>query len=291
MKRLIKKQIGEWVTCSVGISYGKTLAKLGSELQKPDGLVVITPKNFQEIAEQTEIENLCGIGYRLTPRLNRMGIKTLADLGRFSLESLLTVFGDCLGHWLHNIGNGRDDNKIRSWRELPQEKTIGHSYTLPRDLASLEGVRDVLSLLCQRVGVRLRRKGLCARTVMVYLGFSEGGGWGDHIRQKDHFFDGEQIFAQVKKLLSQLGAIRPVRFVGVSVHDLISQAHSTRPIFPEVRNYERLVEAVDKINNRYGELVISYGNIVGLKKRIFNLPDGRNKRMFIPNATPFMKRV
>lgn len=291
MKQLIKKQVGEWVTCSVGVSYGKTIAKLASELQKPDGLVTITPENFQEMAEKTAIENLCGIGYRLTPRLNRLGIKTVADLGRTPKETLLTVFGDALGSWLHNIGNGRDDNKIRSWRELPQEKSVGHTYTLPHDLSSFETVADVLALLSERVGIRLRRKGLAARTIGIYLGFNDGTGWGDHVRSDDYLFDGYQLFEQIKKMLLHLGGIKPVRFVAVSTHDLMAQVHNTQPIFPEVRNYERLVEALDKINTRYGDLIISRGNIIGLKKRVFNLPDGRNKRVYTPNATPFMKRI
>jgi DNA polymerase-4 len=291
MKQLIKKQIGEWVTCSVGVSYGKTMAKLASELQKPDGLVTITPENFQEMAEKTNIENLCGIGFRLTPRLNRLGIKTVADLGRFPQETLTTVFGESLSNWLHSVGNGQDDNKIRSWRELPQEKSVGHNYTLPRDISSLEAVKDVLALLSERVGVRLRRKGLAARTIAIYLGFGDGTGWSDHLRSDSYLFDGYQLFEQIKKMTAHLGAVKPVRFIGVTTYDLMAQVNNTQPIFPEVRNYERLVEAIDKINNRYGELVMSRGNIIGLKKRIFSLPDGRNKRSYVPNATPFMKRV
>lgn len=291
MKKLIHKQIGEWVNCSVGISYGKTLAKLGSELKKPDGLTIITPENFPNIAKETAIEELCGIGYRLTPRLNRLGIRSLADLGNYDPVMLNKIFGDSLGGWLHRIGNGQDDNKIRSWRELPEEKSIGHSYTLPRDISSMDDVKDVLSLLAERVGVRLRRKGLATRSISIYLRFSGGGGWGDHLRTDNYLFDGYQLYEQVKKMLACLGQIRPVRYVAITAYDLMAQVHNTRPMFPEVRNYEQLVEAVDKINHRYGDLVISRGNIISLKKRIFSLPDGRNKRIYIPNASPFMKRI
>src|SRR5690606_5677317 len=133
IKRVIAQQIGEWVTCSIGISYGKTLAKLASELQKPDGLIVIRPEDFPAVAARTPIENLCGIGWALRPRLNRLGIFTIAEMGMLGRDRLIKAFGNSTGTWLHEIGNGIDRRALRSFRSLPQEKSVGHSYTLPQD--------------------------------------------------------------------------------------------------------------------------------------------------------------
>lgn len=291
MKQLIKTQIGSWVTCSIGISYGRTLAKLASELQKPDGLTVIKPENFNEIAQKTAVEELCGIGYRIRPRLNQAGIFTIAELGQAPKLMLTEMFGDFTGTWLHNIGNGIDDNRIRSFHDLPHEKSIGHSYTLPRDIASIEDVKKVALLLCERVGVRLRRKNLIGRTVSVYLRFGDKTGWGQRATQKEYILDGLDIYHAVERLLNDLPYPKPVRLLAISITDLAKQVQVTRPLFWERQRYEQLIKSVDRINNRYGEFTVHRGALSQLKKRIFKLPDGRNKRLYIPHVSPFLKRI
>ena len=291
MKQLIYTQIGEWVSCSIGISYGRTLAKLASEMQKPDGLTVIRPEDFAAVAEKMPIEELCGIGWRIGPRLNQAGIFTIAELGAAPKTMLTDMFGDFTGSWLHHIGNGIDDNQIRSFRSLPQEKSVGHSYTLPRDIASLEDVLGVLLLLCERVGVRLRRKGLIGRTVSVYLRFGDKTGWGERHSQKDYIFDGLQIFQAAERILEHLPRSLPIRLVAVSITDLVEAGQTSQPLFVQDRRYEQLVGALDKINTSYGEFTVHRGALSKLRERIFNLPDGRNKRLYVPHASPFMKRI
>ncbi|MDP3992602.1 MAG: DNA polymerase IV [bacterium] len=294
IKALIRTEIGEWVSVSIGISYGKTLAKLASEMQKPDGLTVIRPEDFQKIAAVTPIEELCGIGFRLRPRLNRMGINTIADLGRMPRDMLRAVFGDHTGSWLHQIGNGQDSSIIHSWRSLPQEKSIGHSYTLPHNISNMADVKKVLLLLSERVGVRLRAKHLVGRTVLAYLRFEDGSGWGERHTQKEYLLDGYQIYQAGERLLNGLRQTKPVRLVAITVSDLVSQYEATSPLFEATQATEDLAVAVDKINNRYGEWTVHRGLIHKIRQRIFNLPDGRDKRKFVPEITsinPFTKWV
>jgi len=300
IKALIRAEIGEWVSCSVGISYGKTLAKLASEMQKPDGLTVIRPEDFARIAKITPIEELCGIGFRLRPRLNRMGINTIAELGVMPKDMLVTVFGAHTGNWLHEIGNGRDSNILRSWRSLPQEKSIGHSYTLPRDISNISDVKKVLLLLSERVGVRLRAKHLVGKTVSVYLRFGGSGGWGERHTQKEYLLDGYQIYRTGERLLNSASAreggwrSKPVRLVAITISDLVSQYEATAPLFEPGQANEQLASAVDRINNRWGEWTVHRGILHKIRSRIFNLPDGRNKRTYVPEITsinPFTKRI
>lgn len=302
IKRKIRQEIGEWVSCSIGISYGRTLAKLASEMQKPDGLTVIRPEDFQRIATQTPIEELCGIGFRLRPRLNRMGVVTIADLAETPESMLVAVFGPHTGCWLHRIGQGIDDNILRSFRDLPQEKSIGHSYTLPHDLTNISDVKKVLLLLSERVGVRLRRHQLIGQTVSVYLRFSdktglpraESRGWGSTHTQKEYILDGYQIYRAGERQLRALPEIKPVRLVSITISDLSGQTTVTSPLLPQDQATEQLAGAVDKLNNRYGEWTIHRGVLHKIKSRIFNLPDGRDKRRFLPEIThinPFTKRV
>ena len=294
IKQLIRQEIGEWVSCSVGISYGRTLAKLASEMQKPDGLTVIRPEDFSRIATTTPIEELCGIGFRLRPRLNRMGVTTIAELGRMPKDMLVAVFGPHTGGWLHNIGNGQDDGVLRSWRELPQEKSIGHSYTLPRDISNVADIKKVLLLLSERVGVRLRAKKLVGKTVSAYLRFEDGSGWGERHTQKEYLLDGYQIYQAGERLLDGLSQLKPVRLVAITVGDLVSEYEATAPLFAENRATEQLTHAVDKINNRWGEWTVHRGLIHKIRSRIFNLPDGRDKRKYVPEIShinPFTKRI
>lgn len=291
IKQLIRRQIGEWVTCSIGISYGKTLAKLASELKKPDGLTIIRPADFPKIAESTPIEALCGIGFRLQPRLNQMGIMTIADLGRYPKVNLIKAFGDCTGSWLTRIGNGIDDNILRSFRELPQEKSVGHSYTLPRDIASFNEARKVLLLLAERVGARLRKKGLMGKTVSFYVRFFDRTGWGQTEKQAEYLNDGYAIYRAGCRLSEKILQPKPIRLLSITVSDLVEQIRVTRPLFLEQHRYDRLIKAIDRVNRRYGELTVFRGQLANLKRRIFNLPDGRNRRTYLPEVNSFTKRI
>ncbi len=305
MKRLIRTQIGSWVSCSIGISYGRTLAKLASELQKPDGLTVIRPENFTEIAAKTRIEELCGIGWRIGPRLNQMGIFSIAELGNTPAEMLIKTFGPHTGSWLHNIGNGIDDGRLRSFRELPQEKSVGHSYTLPQDISNPGDARRTLLLLCERVAVRLRRKGLLGRGITLYLRFGDKTGFGQHLLTQTYLADGYQIYLVAEKLLASSPLGKPIRLVAVSVYELVKQVEHTKPLFLDEQHHEELLEALDSINNRYGEFTVHRAALSRVKKRIFKLPDGRHKRLYTPetesdqanlrrrsiSTSPFMKRL
>ena len=282
MKLLIRHQIGEWVTCSIGISYGKILAKLASEMVKPDGLTVIRPEDFPKIALITPVEDICGIGHRLTPRLNQLGIRTVAELGRASPIQLITVFGQYRGQWLNRIGNGQDDGLVHSWRGLSQEKSVGHSYTVPKDLTAEEDVWRILLWLSERVGARLRLRGLLGRTVSVYLRFDDRTGWGQRLTEPEYLNDGLTIFHLGKRLLERLAAIKPVRLIAITVSDLVRQTELTRPLLPERQRLDRLIKAVDQVNHRYGQLVIFPAQLAPIKSRLFNLPDGRTGRHFAP---------
>lgn len=308
MKRLIRQEIGEWVGCSIGISYGRTLAKLASEMQKPDGLTVIRPEDFPKIALVTPIEELCGIGSALRSRLNRMGVATVAELGQMPSDMLTAVFGSYTGLWLHRIGNGADDSTLRSWRNLAQEKSIGHSYTLPRDISNMADVKKVLLLLAERVGVRLRTGCLVGRTVSVYLRFgntttpSDSASWstnaistgrGERQTQREYLLDSYQIYRAAEQLLNNLNQSRPVRSVAITVSDLVSQYAVTAPLFATNQANEQLTRAVDKINNRWGEWTVHRSILHKIRSRVFNLPDGRDKRKYIPEIAkinPFTKR-
>ena len=108
LKQRIKEEIGEYITVSVGVSHNKLLAKLGSGLDKPNGIVTITKENLDEIYVKAELTDICGIGERIKQRLNAMGIYTLLQLKKTALRNLVAEFGNIEGNFLKNVGLGVD---------------------------------------------------------------------------------------------------------------------------------------------------------------------------------------
>lgn len=295
IKELIRINIGSWVTCSIGLSYGRTLAKLASEMDKPNGLTLLRPEDFEDIARITPVEELCGIGYRFKSRLNRLGVSTVEDMGKIPKEMLIQVFGDFVGTWMNNIGNGVDNSLIRSFRALPREKSVGHSYTLPRDVRLLSDAKKVLLLLSERVGVRLRRKGLIGKSISVYLRFEDRSGWGQSQIQKEYIDDGHQVYKAAERLLRNLNTNhRPIRLVAVTIGNLVARTESTQQLFDADKKYEHLTKSLDSLNERYGEFTVFRATLSTIRRKVLNLPDGRNHRQFIPKISevnPFTKRL
>ncbi|HET6370556.1 MAG TPA: DNA polymerase IV, partial [Nitrospiria bacterium] len=132
--REIKTRILEKLnlTCSIGIAPNKLLAKLASGLIKPNGLTVLTPPIIPHLLEETPVEALCGIGKKLTLRLNRVGIRTCGELGRAPISLLRSMFG-IWGEHLSAMGRGEDPGEVIPEEIAPDPKSIGHSMTLERD--------------------------------------------------------------------------------------------------------------------------------------------------------------
>jgi nucleotidyltransferase/DNA polymerase involved in DNA repair len=111
VKQRIKNEIGEWITCSVGIGPNKMIAKLASDKQKPDGLVVVKPNEVKKFMTTVELTDICGIASRIERRLNMLGIKTTEELGKFNEKILSYEFG-IYGHLLSSWGRGEDPSPI-----------------------------------------------------------------------------------------------------------------------------------------------------------------------------------
>ncbi len=156
----IKERIWEemGLLCSIGIAPNKLLAKLGSDLQKPDGLVLITPDFVADVLEDLPVQQICGIGPNLTKQLASMGIQTCGELGRASVRMLTARFG-ILGERLRDMARGIDDDPVVSAAEQEAEasRSMGHSMTLEEDCADRTMIERHLLQLSEKVGQRLRR--------------------------------------------------------------------------------------------------------------------------------------
>jgi DNA polymerase-4 len=170
LKARIKFQFD--LTCSIGIAPNKLLAKLASEMQKPDGLTVITPERVSTVLESVPIGDLCGIGKKMERHLHLLGIRTCGQLGRYPVEVLRRKFG-VIGERLHLMGQGIDDSPVVPDAEAEEVKSVGHSMTLRRDITERDDILRFLLQLSEMVGRRARRYGVAGRTVHVVVRFAD----------------------------------------------------------------------------------------------------------------------
>ncbi|MFC2061323.1 DNA polymerase IV [Elusimicrobiota bacterium] len=250
IKNKIKEALG--LTCSVGVAPGKLLAKLASEREKPDGLLVIEPCEVQGLLEETPVEHLCGIGSKTKKYLNRLGIRTLKQLGNTDISILVRHFG-FLGNILKKMGNGEDFNKVEKYSSTPPVKSVGHSNTLPRDTWDAEVIRSFLLMLSERVGVRLRRYRMKGRTVSLHIRYSDFKGFSRQNTLSDHIKTGKDIYNTACGILNTLIPFKKaVRLVGVTISSLADD-HGQIYLLESDLQQERITLAMDKINEKYGE--------------------------------------
>ncbi len=259
----LKNEIWEimGLTCSVGIARNKLLAKLGSDLLKPDGIVLISPGDEQEVLEELPVKEICGIGPNLTRQLSAMGIHTCGELGRAPFAKLTARFG-VLGERLRDMGQGVDDDPVVSRAEQDEEKSksVGHSMTLEQDCGDLDMIQRHLLQLCEKVGRRLRRGGYTGHTVSLTLRYADFHTFSRQQRFHRPVDHGLDIFAAASAILERISLEQPIRLVGVSVSGLDRQMLQV-PLFEEERKRKFTAEAMDDINDRYGDFTVTWGTL------------------------------
>lgn len=265
IKRRIRDELG--LTCSIGIAPNKVLAKLAANMQKPDGLVRIKREEVKDLLENLPVQELHGIGPRLGRRLSSMGINTAGILGRFPRQELKRIFG-VMGEILHDIGNGVYFSPIVPYYRHPDAKSVGHSYTLERNTRNWSVVNSHLLRLSEMVGRRLRKYGSSGRTVMLVLRFADMRFYCRHNSLKEYIDDGMSIYRVALSMLQQEVARdkRPIRLVGVCVSNLV-KAGRQLDVFADPR-YMNLMQAMDSINDRFGEFTVMRASLVGLRTKV-----------------------
>ncbi len=254
----IKRELG--ITVSIGVSFNKVFAKLGSDYKKPDAITLITRDNFKSIVWPLPVSDLLYVGRATTEKLLRMGIRTIGELAAFPVVFLRNRFGKN-GEMLYRFANGQDTSPVAIFGELPPAKSIGNSITTVRDLTCREDVLRVMMALCQSVSSRLRREGIKCRRVAVYLRTNELLHSSRQVTLSDYTNRDSDILSAAMGLVDQLYNLRiPLRSVGVSTSMLSTTASGGQTDlftdYKKVEKMDRLTQQLDKLRSKYGSGIV-----------------------------------
>jgi len=281
IKQEVRQEFG--LTCSVGVAPNKFLAKMASDMRKPDGLTVITAADVPRVIWPLPVGRLYGVGERTAAALESMGITTAGALAQAPVDVLVARFG-VMGRVLHDVANGIDDSPVDPGiNERP--KSLGREVTLVEDCADEEAlVRHLLSLADQ-VARRLRKHELVARTVTLKLRYSDFTTI-TRSRTLSGFtcYDQDIYMAAVELLRDNWARSRKVRLIGVSASGLAAASDYTCQLAlfePPSRGERRrsLVCALDRVRDRFGEHAITRASLIDVTRpaRVRGNPTSRRR--------------
>lgn len=260
------------LTASVGIAYNKFLAKLASDLEKPNGLVSITPDDLVTRVHPLPISRLWGVGAKSAEQLTRLGLSTIGDVARMDVTRMRTFLGSLADH-IYLLANGLDERPVEVQREA---KSIGQETTFATDVREYAFLEATLLGQVEKVARRLRKAGLEGRTVTLKLRYAP---WQTITRSHTlpRPIDLEKpLYEAVKGLLAKCGLTREdaIRLIGVSVGNLVPKgttaAHTEQlslfdapvtPVETDPRQQE-LSRVVDSLKDKFGDRILTRARLV-----------------------------
>jgi len=261
IQQRIRKEVGEWLGCSMGITWTRWLAKFASDTAPKGGIVVLTKDNLYQYLYGRDLEEAWGIAGATSRKLNELGIFTLDQLAAYPVQNLMTAFG-VMGYYLWANVNGIELGGLETKRP---PKTIGHSHVLRRRALDKKFYMAVIARLCERTGRRLRQHGFKAHGVY----------WGVQFEHRPSFHGSQRIHHPISttgqlfkfvwnKLASVIAKDVPGMFA-LGLFRLRPRVNQLS-LFSHKRISPELSRALDQINNKYGEETIVQGPLLKLGK-------------------------
>ncbi|MBQ4156343.1 MAG: DNA polymerase IV [Clostridia bacterium] len=264
IRKRVKSELG--ITVSIGVSFNKIFAKLGSDYKKPDAVTVISKENFKDIVWPLPANDLLYVGPATYKKLQSHYRYTIGDLANTELELLQKWFGK-IGIMLHSYANGYDLTPVYKKSQLPDIKSIGNSTTTPRDLVTNEDVKSVLFVLAESVGRRLREQGFRCKVVKFH---ARNNKLITERFQKKLKFETDitrEIANEAYSLfLNHYNFENPIRSIGIAVSEFSSSQTAMQYDFftdtEKKAKLERIDKTVDWLKNRYGNYTIQRANLL-----------------------------
>lgn len=260
LKHRIKQEL--LLTCSVGIAPNKLLAKIASDMNKPDGISVIDEHYIKTQLPQLPVNKVPGIGPNTTRTLQNIGIKTCGELSRLSLQELRSMFG-VSGESLYNRARGIDHEPVVPRELSPDAKSVGNSMTFDKDCIDMDRLKSYILELSELVGQTLRHEGYQCKAVELTIRYSNFETVSFHKRLSLTTDSTLGIYNAGIALLTKHRNKMPVRLIGVTASGL--SRYSTDSLFHSDRKLRQAFKTMDAINKRFGESALTLGSLVNGK--------------------------
>ena len=230
IKERIKKEVGEYITVSIGIASNRFLAKTAAELTKPDGLDIINETNHLEIFSKLELQDLCGIKTNNTVRLNKAGIFSVLDFYNASAKKLKMAFNSIVGYYWYMKLHGWEPDDVISNRQ-----SFGNSVALQGKYVKPEEISPILMKLVQKMSGRMRKAGYTAHGVHLSLLYKTGSHWHQGKSVKEELFAPGDIYKIAYKTLLHSPYRIPVHTIAVSCFNLSKKDHNQLDFFENIQ--------------------------------------------------------
>ena len=282
IKQSIYSKVGEALRCSIGMAPNRYLAKIASDMQKPDGLIGLLPSQLPRAIAHLELRDLPGVGARTEVRLNAKGITTMEQLlalDRTGMHKLWdSVWGDRLYHWLRGAESGDDGAPVPA----DIQKSLGHSHVLGPEHRSQEGAWAVAHKLLHKASMRLRMEHFYTGSLAVTIRFALNKEQAARTKSKQHFsglrhsgWAMEARFRDCQDTLTLLEVLRGILaqrpqgadfqkpfFVGLTLRNLIPESEYQAELFADEGNRAGLSATMDKLNLKYGHTTLHFAGML-----------------------------
>ncbi len=259
IKKEMKKYVGDWIRCSIGISNNKFLAKIASDLKKPDGLTIVRPENKDFLYDVLKLTDVPGIASRTERNLNYLGIRTLRDLRDYPADKLYAQFG-IAGYHLHKMGQleGSWHEEFDPEDKADRHKSMGHAYTLPSKCDDKAVAAQMLYKISEMVGKRLREANMVGCVVHLMTHDKSSHDYYHKSKKLGYYLqDGHDIFLEANAMFAEKARTSSVfKLIGVTVSGL-KDFSDQQSLFEKDRRKNQLVKSLDKINDKYGDFTIA----------------------------------
>jgi DNA polymerase-4 len=264
---LIQRRIREelLLPCSIGVSPNKLLAKMASDMKKPNGLTVLRKRDVPLVLWDRPCADLYGIGGKTAEKLKRINIHTLGQLAKADEKLLRDYFG-VMGIVLKHSANGEDDSPVQPERE--QSKSIGHTTTLPVNFTDLADIRRVFLNLSDQVGRRLRKQQLLTQTVQITIRDPDMKTITRASKLASPTENREDIYSISCKLFEEHWPVgKPVRLLGITLQNLLDKTAAVIQLdlfeYEKQPVKEKLNKTLDALRDKFGEGAILTAGMLG----------------------------
>ena len=263
LRRIVREETG--LTISVGVSFCKVFAKLGSDYKKPNAMTVITKKNYQKIVWPLKCSDMIMVGPATTKKLNNYGIYTIGDIAKSDEKFIKSILGKN-GILLRQYARGEDKTPVRH-KDIERDiKSIGNATTTPRDLVNNNDVKMIFTVLAESVSRRMRNLGLKGTTLSIYVRDKKLGSFVRQCKLESATnVSGEIIKSAMALFVINYDWKMPIRSLGLSVTDFDFDYCSQFDFSKTVEKREKLEKidtAVDALKDRYGNYCIGRGTVL-----------------------------